>query len=126
MDPRDIAARAHAAAGRRGRRPVDPDRDRLAHRDPWPTIREHDGDHALFLGQGKGLVADAMRHGVLYGRCRPHHDLFLVSMARCRARYVLACRAWASGATDHLPPPVADSDPVLDLADALDGEINLR
>lgn len=119
MRPDDILRRAHGAARRLPRRFFDPDRDRLASRDPSPDIREHEASWKERLSQGLDLVADAMRRGLPYERCRPHHDLFLKAMDRARAHYVRAARAWAAGNTDHIPVPVADAEPAFDLADAL-------
>jgi hypothetical protein len=106
-------------------RPFDPDRDWLVHRaaEARRTLREHAASHGERLEQGKAFLADAIRRGARYESCAPHHALFAKSMELAKGRYARAVAAWASGATDHLPVPIADPEPCFDLCDSLWTEV---
>lgn len=122
MDPSEILGKAGEAAARRDtRRSFDPDASTVPGRLATAIAceREHDEAQKEFLGQARGLVADAMNRGALFDRIRPAHEIFLAAMGLRRELHRRACRAWASGASDHLPPPLPDVEPVFDLADAL-------
>lgn len=121
MDPSEILAKAHQAAATRHRRSFDPDAGTMPGRlaTALASEREHDEAQKEFLEQGKALVADAMRRGARFEDIRGAQAVFLAAMELRRGLHRNACRAWASGASGYLPPPLPDVDPVFDLADAL-------
>ena len=120
MDPAEILARAHEAASR-SRRSFDPDGATIPGRMRTALACEAEHDHAQeeFIEQGKRLVAKTVGQGVPFERVRDAQALFLKAMGLRRAQYRRATRAWASGASGHLPVPIPDLDPVIDLAEAL-------